>query len=869
MKKRMNKIIGLITKKKRKVVLLTIIFLMIFTSVFIYINLTNPTKINSYVASVINKGAPANKAFEDEVFYKAVIDAYNKENNTSLPYTANLTEEQLSTITRVSYSGSGKPSDEKIISTKGLEKLTNLTYLNLEYNNISEIDVSKNTALTYLNLGINNNISEIDVSKNTALTSLNLRDNHISKIDVSKNTALTSLDLSRNFLNFRNSFSIDLSSNTALTSLDLGDNRISKIDVSKNTALTFLNLGYNYNLSEIDVSKNTALTYLSLSHNNISEIDVSKNTALTFLYLGDNNISEIDVSKNIALTSLDLGYNYNLSEIDVSKNTALTSLNLEYNNISEIDVSKNTALTSLNLRYNNISEIDVSKNTALTFLGLTDNNISEIDVSKNTALTYLDLTDNNISEIDVSKNTALIFLYLNNNNLSSIDLSSNTALTILVLYDNPLSLGEYRLIKGTSVEGNGVGNVKLPEQFPITYEMEDGSIASYDDGTIKGLKSGTTYLKATLKGIKSSSLNNSEDLVVEGTIKVFDIKSDKYEINKEDKYIYTKTDADNSTIMKNITVENGTGKIENNIFKVMDEDVVVEEYKIVNYSSSTYDLSKEYIYVGTNSFSAGNIKLVNLTTMVNNNTLEIKYGNTVMESYKIVSVSSSKYDLSKDYIYTGINSLDKSKITCKNCELEEKNNNLNIKYNNEVLDSYKLLSYSSSVYDLSKEYIYVGTNSFSAGNIKLVNLTTMVNNNTLEIKYGNTVMESYKIVSVSSSKYDLSKDYIRIEKDETFDLDNIKVINGAKEYSNGKLYIKYGNEVIKTYTVSSRLKGDVNNDNKITVIDVSMLYRHVKKREEITDKDTLLISDINGDGKITVMDVSLIYRYVKGKINEL
>ena len=117
---------------------------------------------------------------------------------------------------------------------------------------------------------------------------------------------------------------------------------------------------------------------------------------------------------------------------------------------------------------------------------------------------------------------------------------------------------------------------------------------------------------------------------------------------------------------------------------------------------------------------------------------------------------------------------------------------------------------------------------------------------------------------------DIQADWKHIPfEDETFDLDNIKVTNAAKEYSNGKLYIKYGSEVIKTYTVSSRLKGDINNDDKITIIDVSMLYRHIKKRSIITDQETLLISDINNDGKITIMDVSLLYRYVKGKINEL
>ena len=701
MKKRMNKIISLITKNKRKVVLLTIMFLMIFTSAFIYINLTNPTKINSIIASVINKGAPANKAFDDEIFYKAVVDAYNKENKTSLPYTTNLTDEQLSTITSISYDDLFKPSNEKITSAKGLEKLTALKSLDLYYNNLSSIDVSKNTALTTLGLG-HNNLSEID-----------------------------------------------LSNNTALTTLDLGHN----------------------NLSEIDLSNNTALKTLFLYSNNLNNIDLSNNTALKALYLDSNNLNNIDVSTNTALTYLDLGGN-NISEIDLSKNTSLTSLDLGGNNLNSINLSKNTSLISLDLRLNNLSSIDLSNNTALTTLDLNSNNISSIDVSKNTALKRLEL------------------------------------------YNNPLSLGEYRLIKGTVVEGNSVGNVKLPEQFPITYEMEDSSIASYEDGTIKGLKSGTTSLKATLKGIKYSSLSNSEDLVVEGTVKVFDIKSDKYEINKEDKYIYTKNDTDSSMIMKNITVENGTGKIENNIFKVMDVDVVVEEYKIVSVLSSKYDMSKEYIYLRTDTF-------------------------------------------------------DKTKINCINCTLEVNDNTLNIKYNGETLESYKLLSYSSTTYDLSKGYIYVGTNVFDKTKINCINCTLEVNDNTLEIKYGNMVMESYKIVSVSSSKYDLSKDNIRIGKDETFDLDNIKVTNAAKEYSNGKLYIKYGSEVIKTYTVSSRLKGDINNDDKITIIDVSMLYRHIKKRSIITDQETLLISDINNDGKITIMDVSLLYRYVKGKINEL
>ena len=138
-------------KNKKKVVIVLSICILLFMLVFSYTNLNNPTKLNAYIAHVINKGAPANNYFDDEIFYKAVVDAYNKKNKTSLPYTTNLTDDQLKNITSVSYvsySVNVKPDSEKIKSTKGIEKLTSLTYLNLRGNKITSIDLSKNTKLT-------------------------------------------------------------------------------------------------------------------------------------------------------------------------------------------------------------------------------------------------------------------------------------------------------------------------------------------------------------------------------------------------------------------------------------------------------------------------------------------------------------------------------------------------------------------------------------------------------------------------------------------------------------------------------------------------------------------------------------------------
>ena len=60
----------------------------------------------------------------------------------------------------------------------------------------------------------NNQLTSLDVSKNTALEILYCSDNKLISLDVSKNTALIVLDCSSNNLT-----SLDLSQNTALTSL--------------------------------------------------------------------------------------------------------------------------------------------------------------------------------------------------------------------------------------------------------------------------------------------------------------------------------------------------------------------------------------------------------------------------------------------------------------------------------------------------------------------------------------------------------------------------------------------------------------------------------------------------------------------------
>ena len=225
-----------------------------------------------------------NTNFPDANF-RTIVEYYDTNKDSSLSDTEIAAVEEIDCY------------DKGISNLKGIEYFTALRSLNCGYNQLTSLDVSKNTALTKLYCK-KNQLTVLDVSKNTALTYLRCNRNQLTSLDVSKNTALTKLYCSTNQLT-----SLDVSKNTALTKLDCYNNQLTSLDVSKNTALTGLNCGYNQ-LTALDVSKNTALTGLECSTNQLTSLDVSKNTALTYLDCDKNQLTSLDVS-NTDMDELD------------------------------------------------------------------------------------------------------------------------------------------------------------------------------------------------------------------------------------------------------------------------------------------------------------------------------------------------------------------------------------------------------------------------------------------------------------------------------------------------------------------------------------------------------------------------------------
>jgi hypothetical protein len=163
----------------------------------------------------------------------------------------------------------------------GLEAFINLDTLVVIVNPIKDIDLSYYKALKYLEV-IGCELSELDISKNLDLNYLNCSGSTLMK------NYLTSLDISNNIL---------------LEHLICRENQIENLDISANTELKILHCGYN-RLTDLNLKNNLKLTTLSCNNNLLESVDVSRNIKLeTFICCG-NRLIGLDVSKNNSLRKL-------------------------------------------------------------------------------------------------------------------------------------------------------------------------------------------------------------------------------------------------------------------------------------------------------------------------------------------------------------------------------------------------------------------------------------------------------------------------------------------------------------------------------------------------------------------------------------
>ncbi|MBP3920383.1 MAG: InlB B-repeat-containing protein [Bacilli bacterium] len=260
------------------------------------------------------------------------------------------------------------------------------------------------------------------------------------------------------------------------------------------------------------------------------------------------------------------------------------------------------------------------------------------------------------------------------------------------------------------------------KEFPSDSELKtigdlnnDGIIDSSDAKLIYKLY---TYLNTntcttcdTLIHYADINENGSVDAndiyeAIKGTL----LSSTKYEINNEIGYIYTKTDANPDTINANIKVadiEKISSTILDNKYIVKYNDLIIKQFDIVTVNPKELNLDLEKDYIACEFEQIRNITVTNGTFQINilDNDFVIKYKDHTITTYNIVTYSSNKYDLSKDYINVSENNIETflNDINCVGCKayifdgmayiLEGEfsaDNELVIKYGDEDIKRYTL-----------------------------------------------------------------------------------------------------------------------------------------------------------------------------------
>lgn len=190
-----------------------------------------------------------------------------------------LSDEEIAATTFMNVSSSS------ISSLKGIEYFPSLQELICGMNQLTSLDLSRNTSLTELEC-YSNRLKGLDLSNNIALTKVMCSDNQLTSLDVSRNTALKRLECDHNQMK-----SLNLSGAAALKELFCQNNQLASLDLSKTPALSRLECHFN-NLKSLDVSKCKALD--DLVRNNGTEIDLYYNTKFWGLQGGEGSYLHVD-----------------------------------------------------------------------------------------------------------------------------------------------------------------------------------------------------------------------------------------------------------------------------------------------------------------------------------------------------------------------------------------------------------------------------------------------------------------------------------------------------------------------------------------------------------------------------------------------
>lgn len=298
-------------------------------------------------------------------------------------------------------------------------------FVDVDTNNDGEIQVSEAEAVLILNV-FSKNISSLEgIAAFTNMVQLYCHLNFLSNLDLTQNPSLTYVNCVQNNLN-------TLTVHPNVEFLTCGNNNIATLDVSLNDNMTTL-LCQNNQLTSLLISNSSSLNILKCQNNLLTNIDVSGNTGLVNFECNSNNLSEIiGLEDAVSLEKLNCSIN-NLSELNLQNCVNLKELNCSYSSITTLDLTANVNLESLYCHSNELSSINLTQNEDLFNLNCSENQLLSLDLTQNVILDNFDASSNQLINLYI-KNGATIrnngFNFSNNPNISYVCVDDSESLRI-------------------------------------------------------------------------------------------------------------------------------------------------------------------------------------------------------------------------------------------------------------------------------------------------------------------------------------------------------------------------------------------------------------------------------------------------------
>ena len=372
----------------------------------------------------------------------------------------------------------------------------------------------------------NNQLSELDLSGNVALTEVSCGYNRLRKINISKNTVLNEIDCSNNLLT-----QIDFSKNTELLTVNCQDNTLTSLDFSKNPKFNYL-YANNNKLTSLNLKANPNMSYLNCANSLLENLDLSNNKYISYLFCEGNRLKTLDVSNISSLTQFGCDDNL-LTTIDISKNTYLSHFSCSENQLTVLDLSSNSNLWTLYCKENKLTTLNISKNKKVQYINCSSNNLVSLNIKNGNNANFSGF-DNDYS-IDFKNNPNLTCIQVDDVTFANEKMANKKDATASYNTNCGSTLGlpndNFTVeTKGESCVGENNGEINITAKAAYVYEA---------------IISGKTY-PFTEKSLKVSSL-------APGTYTVSVTIPDE---NFEQNFNFTIAKAATTTAKSNITSKN-------------------------------------------------------------------------------------------------------------------------------------------------------------------------------------------------------------------------------------------------------------------------------------------------------------------------